>query len=260
MNTSRNAAPDLQGVQSVSKALELLCCFSTDRPEWGVTEIAAYLGLCKSAVHRILATFEQYQFVVRTPSRRYRLGHRAVELGNVYRFDRRLLWKAEPIMRRLADVTQSVAHLGELDGREVLELMRSAGPNATIFTASPRFRAPMHATAMGKVLLASGGEVELSRYVGPLRILKRFTPHTIVCVDELRRELADVNRQRYAVSDQECVLGCRCVGVPVRNRQGKVVAALSVSGTVERFSDSHLPHVLSQLLSAADVISRETPE
>ena len=78
-------------VQSVSKALELLCCFSSDHPEWGVTEIADYLGMYKSAVHRILATCEQYHFVVRTPERRYRLGNRAVELGNIYRFDRRLL-------------------------------------------------------------------------------------------------------------------------------------------------------------------------
>jgi DNA-binding IclR family transcriptional regulator len=251
---------DLHGVQSVSKALELLCCFSADRPEWGVTEIAEYLGLCKSAVHRILATFERYNFVTRTPSRRYRLGRRAAELGNVYRFDRSLLWKAEPVIRRLADTTQSIAHLGELDGREVLELMRSAGPNAVIFTSSPRFRAPVHATALGKVLLASGGEIRMNQYLGPLRALKRFTPYTIVSTENLRRELSVVSRQGYAVSNQESVLGCRCLGVPVRNQLGNVVAALSVSSTVDRFSDINLPRVLAQLRSAAETISRETQE
>src|SRR5215831_14796580 len=109
--STKKGHPSNQGVQSVSKALELLCCFSSDRPEWGVTEIADYLGMYKSAVHRILATCEQYHFVVRTPDRRYRLGNRAVELGNIYRFDRRLLWKAEPVLRRLADETNSIAHL-----------------------------------------------------------------------------------------------------------------------------------------------------
>lgn len=259
MTEPHSAGAELHGVQSVSKALDLLCCFSADHPEWGVTEIAEYLGICKSAAHRILATFEQFQFVVRTPSRRYRLGRRALELGNIYRFERRLLWKAEPVMRRLADSTQSIAHLADLDGREVLELMRCAGPNSTTFTSSPQFRAPVHATALGKVLLAIRGEYALQQYAGRMRTLKRFTPYTIVTLEDLRRELAIVRGQGHAVSDQECVLGCRCLGVPVRNRMGNVVAALSVSSTIERFSEADMPRVLSELRAAAEKIGRETP-
>ena len=140
MGTAARPVRRTQQIQSVAKALELLCCFSPDQPEWGVTDVAQYLGLCKSAAHRILATCEEYHFVVRTPSRRYRLGSRALELGNVCRFDRRMLWKAEPVLRQLADQSASVAHLGELDGREVLELLRSAGPGSQVFTSSPRLR------------------------------------------------------------------------------------------------------------------------
>src|SRR3954451_24244101 len=91
MSTYLNTEPRSQGIRAVSKALELLCCFSSDHPEWGVTEVASYLGLCKSAAYRILATCEEYHFVVRTPTHRYRLGKRALELGNIYRFDHRLL-------------------------------------------------------------------------------------------------------------------------------------------------------------------------
>ncbi len=258
MSPATNRSQPKQVVQSVSKALELLCCFSADHPEWGVTEIAEYLGLCKSAAHRILVTCEQYHFVIRTPDRRYRLGNRAVELGNIYRFDRRLLTRAEPIMRRLADETHSIAHLGELDGRDVLELTRSAGPGAITFTSSPRFRAPAHATGMGKILLAFSGEQIFRDFVGPSQRFKRFTPMTIVTLEELKRELGRVARQGYAISDQEAVLGCRCIAVPVQNRDRKFMAALSISSTPEKFGDAAIPHLLSKLFSAADLIGRET--
>ncbi len=257
MTGSTKKARSNPGVQSVSKALELLCCFSSDRPEWGVTEIADYLGMYKSAVHRILATCEQYHFVVRTRDRRYRLGNRAVELGNIYRFDRRLLSKAEPILRRLADETNSIAHLAELDGREVLELARSAGPDAVLLTPSPRFRGPAHATGTGKVLLAFGGEETFRDFVGSYRHFKRFTPYTIVSPEELKRELATVAEQGYAISDQECVLNCRCLAVPVRKQRERAVAALSISNTPAKFPAEATSWLLSKLFAAAEMIGRE---
>src|SRR5215467_9279143 len=200
-STAKSSARS-QGIQSVSNALEVLCCFSPDHSEWGVTEIADYLGLCKSAAHRILATCEVYRFVIRTSSRRYRLGTRALELGNTYRFDRRMLWKAEPVLRHLADQTASVAHMGELDGPDVVELLRSAAPGSRVFTSSPRLRGPAHATAMGKILLAWGGEEVFEHFVGCRQMFARFTPHTIVTPERLKQELDDVLARGYAVSDQ----------------------------------------------------------
>src|SRR5215471_8027665 len=84
------------GVRSIAKALEVLSCFTSDHAEWGVTEISQFLGLYKSAVHRILNTCEQFGFVEKTGSHRYRLGAKILELGNVYKFDRRLLLEVEP--------------------------------------------------------------------------------------------------------------------------------------------------------------------
>jgi len=257
MASAVRVTPANQGVQSVSKALDLLCCFSADRPEWGVTEISEYLGLCKSAVHRILATCEQYHFVIRTPERRYRLGSRALEMGNIYRFDRSMLWKAEPVLHQLADETNSIAHLGELDGREVLELARSAGPNAFILTSSPRFRGPAHATGMGKVLLAFGGEQVFRDFVGPFKTFKRITPKTITSPEDLKHELEIVAERGYALSDQENVLNCRCLAVPVRNRHRQTVAALSISSTPDKFHEQAIPRLVTKLFGAAESIQRQ---
>lgn len=249
-----------QGVNSVSKALELLSCFSTEQPEWGVSELAEHLGLCKSAVHRILVTCEDYRFVSRTGRRRYRLGNRALELGNVCRLDRTLLSKAEPALRQVAQLTNSVAHLGQIDGREVLEVMRSAMPGARIFTPSPKLRGPLHATAMGKVLLAFGGHDAFTEFVGPYRNFTRYTPYTISTPEALRKELEVVVSQGYAVSNQERVLGCCCVAVPVRNRLRQTVAAISLSNSPERFSEAELPIVLTNLIDSAEAIGREVFE
>ncbi len=244
-------------LSSLLKALELLCSFSTERPEWGVTELAAYLGLSKSTAHRILTTCEQFRFVERTESRRYRLGSRALELGNIYRFDRRLLLGAEPALRRLAEATQSTTHLAELDGREIFELMRCSSPKSILFTPVPVLRAAAHATATGKVLLANCDPPTLNRILGRQVRLKRYTPATICDPDELKQQLAEVAQQGYAISDQEATLGCCCIAVPLRNRLGRVVAAVSISNTSATFATPHLPKYLGRLFQTAEAIGRD---
>ena len=244
------------GVRSIGKALEVLSCFTSDQPEWGVTEIAEFLGLYKSAVHRIFNTCEQFGFVERTESHRYRLGARILELGNVYKVDRRFLIEVEPQLRLLAEDTEAVVHLAQLDGRDVLELLRSSAPGSVMFTRSPTFRMPVHATALGKVLLAFRNEQTIEKVIGNGVRLKKFTVHTIVEPHNLREELRCVRERGYAISDQESTLGCRCVAVPIRSRSNDVTAAISISGTLESFTEARQPSLVDRLLATARVIGR----
>lgn len=244
-------------LSSVMKALELLCCFTTERPEWGVTELAVYLGMSKSAVHRILATCEQFKFVERTEGRRYRLGLRTLELGNVYRFDHRVLTGAEHALRRLSDATKSLAHLAELDGNEIVELMQMSGTNCVRFNQVPILRAAAHATATGKVLLANSEPHVLERILGKQRRLKQYTPYTVLDPDVLREELKEVAAQGWAFSNQESTPGCCCIAVPLRNRLGRVVAAISISNTRDVFDGSSLPKYLGRLFVTAEAIGRD---
>lgn len=243
-------------VQVVSKALDVLCCFSSDHPEWGVTELASHLGLSKSTAHRFLITLEEYGFVQRTPSRRYRIGVRTLELGNVFRFDRKFLLNAEPVLRALALKTNSIAHLAQLEDREALELLRSSAPGAVTLSPFPIFRMPLHATALGKVLLAHAGEEAFQRVVGIRRTLPPYTEHTNVDPARLKAQLREVREQGYARSEQETREGQVCLAVPVRNQHGVVVAALSISGTTERFRPQDYPRLLPELFGAASEISR----
>ena len=244
------------GVRSIAKALEVLSCFTPDHSEWGVTEIAEFLGLYKSAVHRILNTCEQFSFVEKTESHRYRLGARILELGNVYKVDRGFLMEAEPQLRLLAEDTEAVVHLAQLDGRDVLELLRSSAPGSVMFTRSPTFRMAVHATALGKILLAFRNEETLEKVIGNGVRLKKFTTHTIVQPQTLREELRSVRERGYAISDQESALGCRCLAVPVRSRGNDVTAAISISGTLDSFTEARQPFLVDRLLATARVIGR----
>lgn len=242
---------------SIERALEVLCCFSSERPEWGCTEIAEHLGLYKSTVHRFLATFEQAGLVERTATKRYRLGIRALELGNTFRAHQKLLEAAERPLRNLAEATDCITRLVQMDGRECLVMLRVAGAHPVVFTPYPMFRMGAHHTAAGKVLLASLDETGVNRYIGVRRTLKPLTPKTIVDPDELRCHLGRVAAQGYAVDDEESTRGQRCLAVPVHDRQtGATIAAISISGTSEKFSDEDIPHYVARLAETAKAIAK----
>lgn len=220
-----------------------------------MTEIAEYLGIYKSAAHRFLTTFEQAGFVERTPERRYRLGLRALELGVMFRFSSFLIQTAEQPLRTLAEETGSIAHLAQLDSRETIELLRKSGMPTMTLTAHPVIRRQAHATSTGKVLLAYGGDEKFQRFVGYRQVLNKYTRFTITSPDKLRLHMHRIVDGGYAIDDQESHLGVRCLGIPIRDCYGKVIAAVSISNTVKKLSDRNLPSLLPHLFSMAKTIS-----
>ncbi|MGH9845365.1 MAG: IclR family transcriptional regulator [Blastocatellia bacterium] len=241
-------------VKSLARALELLGCFSTDQPEWGITEIAEYLGIYKSTAHRILITFEQAGFVERTPERRYRLGLHALELGATFRFSSLLIRIAEKPLQVLAEETGSIAHLVQLEGRETIELLRKSGMPAMSLASHPVIRRQAHATSTGKALLAYGGDDAFQRFVGSRQALNKYTRYTITSPEKFRDQMYRIVDDGYAVDDQESCLGIRCLGIPVKDCFGKVVAAISISNSVEKFSDRNLPSLIPHLFATAKTI------
>ncbi|MGH9161399.1 MAG: IclR family transcriptional regulator [Vicinamibacteraceae bacterium] len=238
------------------RALELLSCFSLEKPEWGVTEIADFLGVYKSTVHRFLKTFERAGFVHRTTDRRYQIGVRALELGITFRFTNRLIGAAELPLRLLAERTQSVAHLMQLDGRDTFELLRATGLRRTAFSARRIIRREAHATASGKVLLAYGGHDSFREFVGLRSLLKTYTPYTLDNPKRLLTQMRLIRDQRYALDDQESCPGVRCLAVAIEDDSGKAIAAISISNVRERFDDQHVRRLVPWLVSTAGSIGR----
>jgi len=245
----------LKLLSSVQKALRVLRTFSADNPELSLTEISQRLDLHKSSVFRILATLESEGFVEKNPlTTRYKLGLRLLELASrvVGRYDLRDM--ARPYMEELARELEEIVHLSILDGKEIVYLEKKGGGQPLTVATRVGGRSPAHASAMGKVLLAGVPEDDLADALGP-GPLARFTPLTITEIPDLCRELEKIRGQGFAVDNEETFPGIRCVAAPIRNAEGRVIAAISVTAPKQRMGNQRIKEIQKRIVKTARLIS-----
>ena len=246
----------LPPLSSVKKALNVLEAFSDDRTELGVTQIAELLNSHKSSISRILMTLLAEGFVEKNPqTNKYRLGLKMVELGYraLKRFDLEEL--ATPFLEELADKTNEIIHLAVLDKNEIIYSDKRG--KEQVLTVATRIggRHPAYCSAMGKVLLAGLSQERLNEVLA-IEPLRRFTPTTITQVTILRKELERVRKQGFAIDNEESFPGIRCVAAPVYDRNGKIVAALSVTAPRQRMGQERLKEIRELVVETARSISR----
>ncbi len=248
-SASRYSAPAVDAALSILETLGGV-------NEVSLTELAHKVGLGKSSVFRLLMTLARRGYVEKNPqSERYRLTYRlfAVASPAADRFG--LREAAHPVMERLVFHSGETVNLGVLDGVRVLNLHKVESRQPLRLYLQVEGGAPAHATALGKVLLASLEQEEVARRLQSRR-LDRLTPRTIGDRRSLWRALAKVREQGFAIDDEECSLGLRCVAAPILDHRGLVVAALSISGPGQRLP---VP-VLSRLAENVQVAAREISE
>jgi IclR family KDG regulon transcriptional repressor len=242
-------------LSSVSKALSLLEAFSPEQPQITLSELARRIGSHKSSAFRLLATLEAHGFVEKIPvGHGYRLGWKLAELTGrlLARYELREL--AAPQMEQLAEKTGEIVHLSILDGSEIVYLEKKGRSQPLTVSTPIGGRSPAHASAMGKALLAGLDEVELERTLAGSR-LQRFTPTTITDRRRLIRELAAIRSQGYALDNEETFPGIRCVAAPLRDRVGRVVAALSVTAPAQRMGVRRQAKIRKEVVYTATLIS-----
>ena len=245
-------------LSSVSKALTLLDAFTAEKPELTLTELARQAGAHKSSAFRLLSTLEAHGFVEKSPSGRgYRLGWKPLELSGrlLGRYELREL--AAPHMEELAQKSGEIVHLSILDGAEIVYLDKRGRSQPLTVSTTVGGRSPAHASAMGKVLLASLQPGEVLRLLGG-RPLKRFTPTTITDRRRLGRELEAIRRQGFALDNEEAFPGIRCVAAPLRGRAGRVLAALSLTVPAQRMGARRQAELKDWVTDTAARISDRT--
>lgn len=244
-------------VQAVDRALAILETLAEAGRPMGLVELSTRVGLHASTVHRLLATLGKRKFVVQDPQTgRYRLGMRAFEVGSAAIQQVELREIARPFLRWLMEETQETANLAVLMDGEVVYIDQVESQNLVrMFTRVGR-RVPAHCTGVGKILLAGLSDDEVMRVLDA-RGLPRFTPHTIVDLRELLKELQRVRASGYALDNEEREVGVRCVAGPVRDHEGRVVAAVSISGPSSRITEDRLPQLIAAVLTATSRISTE---
>jgi DNA-binding IclR family transcriptional regulator len=242
-------------IQAIERAVAILGAFSAERPELGVTELAEVLDLHKSTVHRFLVNLERAGLVERIPrSGRYRLGLRLFELGSLVIQQMNLWDEALPFLEALVRESGETGHLAVLDGGEAIYVERVETRRALRIPSAMGRGYPVHATSLGKVLLAHQPDIRVREIIAE-RGLARFTRNTIADSDVLLAELAEVRRQGYAIDDEEYDEGLRCIGAPIMDHTGQVVAALGIGGPVTRVTPERVPELARLVKLAAKGLS-----
>ncbi|MFM9421342.1 IclR family transcriptional regulator [Thermus scotoductus] len=228
-------------VKTLERGLSVLQALA-ELKEAGLSPLAERTGLTKSTLYRLLQTLVRHGFVEEERGV-YRVGPKAFAVGQVYP-RQNLLLAAHPEMEALAAETGESVNLAVLAGREALYLDQAEGARLVRLFTAPGSRAPLHATGVGKVLLAFRGIPEgLS--------LTPYTPYTLTRLEDLKRELETVRRKGYALDNEERELGVRCVAAPVFGPGGEVVAALSLSAPASRLSLEEAHRLAPRVVEAA---------
>lgn len=238
----------------LSKALDILDLLRNIPGGATLTEISATVKFPKATVFRMMRTLEMRTYVERSKGSKYRLSSKFRIPANPDDFIKRSIEVSHPFMDHLVEEFQETVNLGILDGGEVVVVHAIESPQAVRMSSKVGNRRHAHSTGLGKVLLAWKDPKELERIVR-IKGLPRFTPRTITTLEELTRELAKVRRKGYAEDREENELQGRCVAVPIRNRNGELLAALSVSGPATRMGARKIKAILAHLLPTVEEIS-----
>jgi IclR family transcriptional regulator, acetate operon repressor len=242
------------GLQSVSRALRALELIA-EAGELGVTELGRRLDVHKATASRLVSTLAERGLVERDPaSERYRLGFGLIRLAGAAIAGLDLVRTAHPILEDLAERTRETVNLGVLSGGNVIYVDQVAGTHSIVSVSWVGRGTPLHCTSNGKTLLAWMDEEGRDRLLAAP--LARLTDSTIVDPNVLRTQLQEVRARGYAQTLEELEEGLNAVAAPVRQADGQVVAAVSVSGPAFRMRPVDLPRVGRLAMEAASSISR----
>ena len=243
-------------VQSLERGLAVIRAFGADHPQLTLSEVAAATGVTRAAARRFLLTLTELGYV-RSDGRFFSLTARVLELGYAYLSSLSLPEVAESHLEALVAEVNESSSVSVLDGADVVYVARVPVSRIMTVAISVGTRFPAYATSMGRVLLAGLPDDELDAYLARVR-LERLTPRTVSSVAALRGELARVRGQGWALVNQELEEGLRAVAAPIRDRAGRVVAAVNVSAHASRTSlEAMRRDVLPPLLKAAARIETE---
>lgn len=243
-------------IQSVERALQILDLFNDQATELKITEISKQMGLSKSTLHSLLKTLQLHGYIDQNPDNdKYCLGMKLVERGHFVVGTMDIRQKAKSWLSALSQETGQTTHLGILDGNEGVYIEKIEGKQAAIAYSRIGRRLPVHATAIGKVLLAWLGDEELTALLDGYAFTG-FTPATLTDRDGLLAALAQTRHNHYALDNEENEPGVRCIAVPVWNHESRVIAALSLSTLTSRVNDDQLAACRQKLMAAGLGLSK----
>ena len=221
-------------IQVIDRALALVGVLSRAPGPLSLTRLAQESGLHTASAHRILGALMAHGLIEKTGAGEYDLGVRWLEVGNRLRSRLNIRQVAMPYMQKLAELTGETVNLIVRRGDEAVYVERVTGGQTMIQVVQVvGAHAPLHVTAVGKIFLAEDSASGVMGYAERTG-LPAYTTNTLTTLDGLQAELETIRREQLAHDREEAELGVACIGAPIRDADGKLVAGLSISAPADR--------------------------
>lgn len=240
-----------QTVQALDRGLLMLKSLAKSGP-LGLSELAMSVGAPTSSAHRLLATLETHGFATHDEAtQKWAVGVQAFRVGATFAQRSTLIEASRPVMQTLMQETGETANLAMADGGDVVFVsqVETQNPIRALFQIGAR--APMHASGVGKALLADMPRAAVERLL-EAQGLPEFTAKTLTTPARLFADLEGIRRRGWALDDEERYAGMRCVAAAIRNSYGEAVAGVSVSAPHARFTDAVIAEIGPKVRRAAE--------
>lgn len=242
-------------IQSVARALNILELFEGSN-DLSVTEIAHRLDLSKSTAFGLINTLAHKGYLEQNPrDSRYSLGLKLLRLGGAVQRHSILVQRAKPFLEKLVQEFSETVHLTIERNGMVVYIEKILGEKAIFMQSAIGAENPMYCTGVGKCLLAYMPEAKRERLLRKMQPMEKRGPNTITDVDELRQELQAIRERGISIDDEEHVPGLMCIAAPIRNHEGEVVAAISISGAKSGISSKLVGRISEKVAWTAQQIS-----
>jgi IclR family pca regulon transcriptional regulator len=249
-------SPDF--VQSLARGLAVLRAFDRDLPRMSLAAVAARSGLSRAAARRLVLTLQHLGYV-RADGRDYTLTPRVLELGFGFLGSLNLSDLAQPLMEELSRRVDESCSMAVLDAQSIVYVARVPVRKVMTVSLGVGAQLPAYCSSMGRVLLGGLDDAELASWLKACKPV-RHTEHTIVDRRGLRRAIDEARAQGFAYVEEELELGLCSIAVPVRNREGRVAAALNIGMRFDGAARERAIEVLAPALEeTAAAIERCTP-
>lgn len=247
---------DQNTIKSLDRALDVLARLG-DLEEATLSELASDLRQSPATIYRVLTTYRAHGFTDFDEARQvWSIGAGAFLTGAKFMRGTSIVERARPHLRHLMEATGETANLGVAKDADVLFLSQAETHHAIRAFFPPGTLSPMHASGIGKALLAQWSPKQVDRMLAT-RAPEKFTQHTLVARDALIDDLAVTRRRGYSFDAEEKNIGMRCIAAPVFDVYGDAIAGLSISGPLARITDSRIAELGEIVHAQANALTRD---
>jgi IclR family pca regulon transcriptional regulator len=240
---------DRDFLPTLSRGLTILRAFTDQQDRLTLTDVAKIVSLPRATVRRFLLTLTTLGYV-ETDGKHFRITPQVLTLAQTYLSSSALPRITQPFLERLSETLGESCSVSVLQGTDVIYIARSARKRVASLHRGVGTHLPAYCTSMGRVLLAALPDTEWHRHLP--HPLQRFTPHTIITIENLADTLSKTQQHGYSLIDQELEIDLLSLAVPLRDRTGRTLAALNVSTQASRTSPAAaVEHYLPALRTAA---------